>query len=826
MPSRALPPIKSWQRFLKELALRPDSPAGTLSGLVFSLALEYLKVHGLGSLYGEDPLEASKRLHHSLGLFAGESFPISLAEPQSSDRDLLDSLRQRLDQGDLASLFETPAILGDSLESLQQNERRESLKTIQKADKSLGLSELVAFTRVYTPSFVVDYLIDRTLAHRDPLSVSVLDPACGSGHFLVAALDALLKKTDSNSLKKNLTGLLSERIAGADIDADALSITALSLLLCANRHGFALEDGIRAGALQLVDLESTGMLGSLYRGFPDGCPLSRTYDVVLTNPPYIGRKLMSRSLKARLKEEFAGAHSDLSAAFIYRCLDMLSEGGSLGAITQASIISLPTYRKLRRHLLSEFSIESVVDAGPGLFPLRSGEKINSALLIIKREKDKTERPVEFIDIRDARDRPAALARAASGRDPERVFLVGKKDLDSLDTKGFAYRLPAEMLEFTGTAGKLDEISEIRQGLATTDNSRFVRNIWEVDSRDLNRIWFPYAKGTGQDRWYSPVLHVVDWQNQGERIKQSVATRYPYLGGKVNWVVKNESFYFREGLCFSFVNSRGIAVRKLPPGCIFDVSASAIFCRNRDDDENQEDYLIGYLNSSIMVALLRSLNPTINYQVGDLRRLPVVEGDPKQRLTVAESARACIEARKELVLLTVPESHFLKEPVSGNLNNNSFAESARQRRVRLDQSLEKLRHNENKIDNTVFAIIEKNRNWSPEGAARVKSWLATGVSRKGEATPAPEDFISGLLLADLVDGVGYKNKKSGTRYRLALIKKDSGESSPILELDERDCSYIRELTGKSPEAVLKGTMKARTNKTFKQGFELLIKEESR
>lgn len=824
MPSRALPPIKSWQRFLKELALRLDSPAGTLSGLVYSLALEYLRVHGLAGLYGEEPLEASKRLHHSLCLFAGESFAVSLSEPQSSDRLILDALRKRLAKGDLASLFETPAILGDSLEILQQNERRESLRTIQKADKNLGLSELVAFTRVYTPSFVVDFLTDRTLANRDPLSVSVLDPACGSGHFLVAALDAILKRTDPRRLEKNLTGLLAERIAGADIDAEALSITALCLLLHANRYGLAIEDGIRAGALQLVDLESTDMLGSLHRGFPDGCPLARKYDVVLTNPPYIGRKLMSRDLKARLKEEFAGAHSDLSAAFIYRCLDFLSEGGSLAAITQASIISLPTYGKLRRHLLTDYSIESVVDAGPGLFPLRSGEKINSALLIIKREINETGRPVEFIDIRDASDRPAALARAASGRDPERVFLVSRKNLDSLDTKGFAYRLPAEMLEFAGSAERLDDIFEIRQGLATTDNSRFVRNIWEVDPGELNRIWFPYAKGTGQDRWYAPVLHVVDWQNQGERIKQSVATRYPYLGGKVNWVVKNESFYFRKGLCFSFVNSRGIAVRKLPPGCIFDVSASAIFCRGKDDDENQEDYLIGYLNSSIIMGLLRSLNPTINYQVGDLRRLPVVDGDRTQRLTVAESARVCVEARKELVALTVPESHFLKEHVSENQHHNCFTESARQRRVRLEGSLEKLQRNERRIDETVFAIIEKSRSWSREGAARVESWLEGGESRKSQEIPEPEEFLTGILLADLVGGAPYQ-KKNSALYRLALVKKDSGKFAPFLELDQGDCSYIRELTGKSPEALLKGTLKKRTSRLFKESFELLIKEET-
>src|SRR5262249_9721566 len=146
----------------------------------------------------------------------------------------------------------------------------------------------------------------------------------------------------------------------------------------------------------------------------------------------------------------------------------------------------------------------------------------------------------------------------------------------LERASFAYKCPPFVIDLIENAARLDQIADVRQGLATSDNSRFLRFIWDVQPKLIGRRWFPYTKGAGSTRWVSPQPDVGNWENGGAEIKEAVGESYPYLNGKTAWVVKNEQFYFRRGLCFPFVNSRVLAVRLPPSGSIFDVAASALF----------------------------------------------------------------------------------------------------------------------------------------------------------------------------------------------------------------------------------------------------------
>ena len=171
--------------------------------------------------------------------------------------------------------------------------------------------------------------------------------------------------------------------------------------------------------------------------------------------------------------------------------------------------------------------------------------------------------------------------------------------------------------------------------------------------ELNEKWYHHAKGAGSNKWFSPVIHVVDWQNNGENIKRSVMEKYPYLNGKANWVVKNEDYYFKSGLSFSFVSTNGLAVRTLPKNCIFDVGASSIF-PNRED----QYFLLGYLNSGIVNAFISSINPTVNFQVGDLKRIPVVSFSNHQKEKLGELAQYCHQKAKQFYELTNPTASYI------------------------------------------------------------------------------------------------------------------------------------------------------------------------
>ncbi len=175
--------------------------------------------------------------------------------------------------------------------------------------------------------------------------------------------------------------------------------------------------------------------------------------------------------------------------------------------------------------------------------------------------------------------------------------------------------------------KLGEISPPRQGLATTDNMRFVRYWWEAEppnfsgSRDK---WMPYAKGGRFRRWYESPRHRVNWEDDGREIKSAIVQRYPYLDGQWQWVAKNSAWYGREGITYSYLTSGLFSARRLEPGTIFDVAGSSLF-----PDDSRRNGMLGVLNSSVARELLSAINPTVNFQVGDLRQLPTPRSFPDE-----------------------------------------------------------------------------------------------------------------------------------------------------------------------------------------------------
>jgi methylase of polypeptide subunit release factors len=488
-----------------------------------------------------------------------------------------------------SELLTEPNLLGDLYQLLSLPSRKIAQSKVVTADKSLSSETLIAFTQLYTPAWVVQKLVDNCLPtgalERD---YKLLDPACGAGHFLTYAFDRISGRT--NALEA------VHRIFGTDIDQKAVWIANLQLLLKLLEQGlipdFQFENLIAVPP-------GDELLGSLARHW------RHQFDAVVANPPYIGRKLMDRTLKAVLKELYPEAHSDLCGAFICYALDNLKPQGRLGFITQASILHLPSYENLRKRMFLENSKVISEELGTGVFPLSSGEKINSCLLVLERQ-----------------DGQAPACENGS--------------------------LAVVTVPSCATIAKtLGQVAEIRQGLATTNNARFVRNWWDVDQSDLNKRWFPYAKSGGSERWYIPIRHVVDWENNGERIKSRVAEAYPYLNGKTAWVVKNEQFYFRPGLSFSFVNSRRLAVRTLPPGCIFDVACSAIF-----PADEETAFIHAFLNSSAGTYLAQQINPTINFQVGDLKRISIPSFSKRQKEELALLAVEAETAKRELCNLDI------------------------------------------------------------------------------------------------------------------------------------------------------------------------------
>lgn len=596
------------------------------------------------------------------------------------------------------TLFQDIANLGFAYQIFSMGIRNKAVPALQSANKKISRKQLIAFTQLYTPDWVVDFLVANTILpaflqwkekfpsryaawlmpeKSDSIKTveltdfNIMDPACGAGQFLFSAFDLLLSLYELAGCNKDESVKLTlANIYGADIDEKALWVAGLGLLCKSLRATSNISEKIStltwSGKNKKADF-----LGSIDSSWSSKDILGRSYHSVVTNPPYIGRKCLSRELKMSLQEQYPDSSTDLCAAFLKRCVQMLKPDGRLGVITQSSLLSIPSHQSLRNYLFNNYHFETIVRCGPGVFPLASGEKIDSVLLLAKApaidNQDITQASTRLYDLNAGKDKSTQLKviidSIASGdnqnRTPTQIAYTSQL---AVLTGGLSFGISAELSSKLSSFLKLADIAEIRQGLATTDNARFVRYHFDVDPQLIGSLWIPYIKGAGSEKFASENPFLVKWGNNGDEIKKAVAEAYPYLKGKTAWVVKNEEFYFRPGLCFSFINKSGLAVRRLPAGAIFDVGSSAIFAKPED-----ENFLLAYLNSSLIGMLAKNINQTINVQVGDLKKLPVFPFSQDLKDRLAALGQQCFLAKQELLQLQQIDLSILRKDQSSLLS---------------------------------------------------------------------------------------------------------------------------------------------------------------
>ncbi|MDB7757285.1 BREX-1 system adenine-specific DNA-methyltransferase PglX, partial [Lacticaseibacillus rhamnosus] len=195
----------------------------------------------------------------------------------------------------------------------------------------------------------------------------------------------------------------------------------------------------------------------------------------------------------------------------------------------------------------------------------------------------------------------------------------------------AYWASHAMIHDFETGTPLGKLIDPRQGLATSDNKRFIRLWYEVLFQDIDfnetstskaavsgNKWFPFNKGGAYRRWYGNYDYIVNYFNDGEEIKKNVLKKYPYLKTP-DFVVKNTRFYFREAITWSDIGSGMLSVRWRSSGSIYGNKGSGAF----SDDKDNLFICMGVLNSTVGKSLLDILNPTISRNVGDISKIPIL-----------------------------------------------------------------------------------------------------------------------------------------------------------------------------------------------------------
>lgn len=599
------------------------------------------------------------------------------------------------------------------------SERKDEVFAGFKRGKKAGADEIPAATQLFTPHWIVRYLVENSVGRlwmlnhpesrlidqmdyyiapvdeetdflkiSSPEELTVIDPACGSGHMLTYAFDLLYAIYEEEGYAPSeIPGLiLTHNLFGTEIDprAGALAAFALTMKARTKQRTFfnkSAQPNIRTilpitfsshelepltaktgekvveqqfwtqfaeadifGALLQPTAAPNGRLtqsskelntdGSLFEAdiirragivLEQAKYLTTRYSVVVTNPPYMGTRNMHQALRQFAENNYPNYSGDLCTMFIDRSLDLTAPKGLAALVVSESWLVNTTYKEMRQDLTQRARpiITACIDK------IAFGVRLNTAASIFERETKR--RILSFFRItqKDLTNGPPATIPPANTT----LHKIDFHHFEKVPSGAFLFDMPHSLLSLYKGASVLGDTFEAKQGLATADNNQFVRLWWEVsqdrlatgcanwrEASQTGRRWFPYNKGGTPIPWWGNQDHVINWENDGQAIRAFGTEN----GGRPRSAVRNPEFYFRPSVTWSNIGSNGARFRLIPQGFIFDVAGMSVFTTSPE----KQSSLLGYLNSTVVRAGLDILAPTLNYQVGDVARLPLVndEGD--------------------------------------------------------------------------------------------------------------------------------------------------------------------------------------------------------
>ena len=351
-----------------------------------------------------------------------------------------------------------------------------------------------------------------------------------------------------------------------------------------------------------------------------GEALSQQYDVVVTNPPYMAVSNAGAKVNDYVKKNFPDSKADLFAVFIERCGQMAKKNGYQAMITQHAWMFLSSFEKLRTKLLA-VDIVNMAHLGARAFEEIGGEVVQTSSFVIRKSH-----------IADYKGEYCRLIEPTSQQGKEDMFLAGENryaadqsNFSKIPGSPVAYWVSKGLLSAFATGKSLGDIALARNGMKTGENGRFVRLWWEVILQGFNPTacdwkeasssgakWFPYNKGGEFRKWYGNNDCVVNWQNEGDEIFNHAKA------DKRNVQDYPLELKFKPSASWSLVTSGQPAFR-YKENNLSDIAGMSFFT------EKQELLiLLGFCNSKIALEILRILAPTINFQAGDIGRLPIVD----------------------------------------------------------------------------------------------------------------------------------------------------------------------------------------------------------
>ncbi|WP_410065569.1 BREX-1 system adenine-specific DNA-methyltransferase PglX [Ruminococcus sp.] len=494
-----------------------------------------------------------------------------------------------------------------------------------------------------------------------PENIKIIDPCMGSGHILVYAFDVLIDiyRSCGWGERDAAKSILRNNLYGLDIDRRAYQLAYFAVMMKARQYNrricspenqpnlanFAdvmgadtdmLSGSIRRFAEQFAFADTYGSLmtvtapADIDTAFSDFMPtlglnmrqfdmmmkiykiLSQKYDVVCTNPPYMGGSGMNAKLSEFVKSKFPDSKSDLFACFIEKCGQLAKPHGFYAMITQHAFMFLSSYENLRKKLMQKTTV-NMAHLGARAFDEIGGEVVQTTAFVmtghIKDYKGTYARLVDTVGENEKRD------LFLSG---DKRFAAKQENFSKIPGMPVAYCVSEAVNRCFEKGLKFDEFASPKQGIKTADKDRFLR-FWHEINYERSSIfdsnidkWFPCNKGGAFRKWYGNNEYVVNWENDGYEI-----CNFKDENGKMKSRPQNLPYMLKEGLTYTNISSSTFGVRYSPPGFIYDAAGSLIYVENK-----KMYYALGLLASNIVLVFTRILSPTMSFEVGQIASIPV------------------------------------------------------------------------------------------------------------------------------------------------------------------------------------------------------------
>ena len=412
--------------------------------------------------------------------------------------------------------------------------------------------------------------------------------------YFGAGLSELEKNTARMQMENLLESLRDAKEYGSILRVESFDWELL-------RRFVAGVDVVSQITLDSIGVEDTAE--KLMRLVDVGQELAQKYDVVVTNPPYMAVSNAGAKVNDYVKKNFSDSKADLFAVFIERCGQMAKKNGYQAMITQHAWMFLSSFEKLRTKLLA-VDIVNMAHLGARAFEEIGGEVVQTTSFVIRKSH-----------IADYKGEYCRLIEPTSQQGKEDMFLAGENryaadqsNFSKIPGSPVAYWLSLQTVD-AFKAKKLYEVFEARNGITTGQNDLFIRYWYEVVPKSDK--WFKCNKGGSFRRWYGNQEYVIDWENDGFRLKNFRDER-----GKQRSTLRSIEFNFAQAITMSRIGSGITSFRFLPNGFITEGASNNIYFK-----ENWEN-LLAFLNSKVCDFILELYNPTINVMPDDLRNLPL------------------------------------------------------------------------------------------------------------------------------------------------------------------------------------------------------------